>query len=238
MKKFFTLFGIFVATMFIIWILFIFPYPSSTKTQIAITKHDLIEGILQREIVLRDLYAKAHNNTFFTDKGFLEKIDKERKKFYKYCDNGDLLDYKGKYCEISRGTSLFDLNRYTTYRIKYKFDNQSETFFNHIKIFMAYKKDDLNRDIFWIPKEDDRLVYRVKTTGYSVLYSFFNNETRVTHHLLGIPYYELDSNAPIEKNNLISIKSQVDFNCSKLIEDKNCKVAFKRIHAYIGKNKI
>lgn len=224
----------FIIGFFIFWIALIFPYPSLTKQQLAITKHDLIEGILKREIILRKQYAKVNNIKFVVDDTFRKKIDEERKKFYKYCNNGSSLNYRGKYCEISKEMSLFDLNRYTTYTIKYKFDSKSKTFFNYVKTYMAHKTDD-NRSIFWIPEKKDNLLYLVKITGYDAHYGFFNNEKKATYHLLGIPNYQLGSIYPIEKDDLIFIGADVHFKCREFRRNKNCWVIFSKIRTYITK---
>jgi len=247
MKKKVFLLGIsaFFVGLFTLWLFIIFPYPASSKKQLMVTKHDLIEGILKREVRLRELFFKENNKDFIQDKVFKEQIDEERKKFYKYCDNKGSLEYKGEYCDVTREMTLFDIDRYTTYHIKYKFDSQSKEFFNQVKIYMAHSKKYTNPtgmkkiwyDYFWRASKNDKLLYLTKIVGFEVQYSFFNNQERAEHHLLGDKIYELGSSSPVKKDDLISMESNVNFECSELITKKNCLVAFREIKIYVKKEK-
>jgi len=225
MKTFLLIVAAFILGIFILWILLIFPYPSATSQQLAVTKRDLIEGILKREIILRKLYANANGYQFVPDEAFRKKLNDEREKFYKYCDNKNSFDYKEKYCEITREMSLFDIDRYTTYSINYKFDSQSKDFFNRVKIYMAHHKN-------------DRLLYQAKIAGFEVEYSFFNAGEEAEHYWLGIPTYEPGSSEPVEKNNLVHIQSDVHYKCDKSIKYKSCWVAFREIDTYIKRRKL
>ncbi len=139
MKKLIFGFGIFVGVIFILWVAIIFPYPSYTTKQIEVMKQELIDGILLREIKLRELYAKANEKEFIQTEEFKQQLQKEKEKFYKYCDNDGATEYKNEHCEIT-GYTHWDILRMPTRILKYHFDEESQVFFNQIQTYMFREK--------------------------------------------------------------------------------------------------
>lgn len=217
MKNLLIIISILTGLILTIWIFLIFPYPSCSKSQIEVTKQELIDGILEREIKLRELYAKANGNSFVQTKEFSQQLQKERKKFYKYCDNEGSTEFKNNYCEITTNMNLFFIDRYSTYTLKYHFDKESKRFFNQVTTYWGHKKERFSstmfgthwEDRFWRAVEDKQLkeLHPTNVVGYSAEYSFFNCNDSKEHWWPGFPMLELLGTKNFFKKNLVFISS-------------------------------
>ena len=205
----------FIIGFFILWVTHVFPYPSCSNKQIEITKQELIDGILAREIKLRELYAEAHNRKFVQTNTFKKQLKYEKDKFYKYCDDSLSHPLNNDYCNISKTRTLWNFSLYTEISVIYKFDNDSKDFFNQIPTYWRYKRDSTNptgrkkiwRDIFWKPQVEDKYLYEVELQGYKSLYGFFSCSDSPDSHLLGEEIVKLGNETPVKKADLTFVDS-------------------------------
>ena len=110
LKKIFVGLGIFTIGIFVLWVAIVFPYPHLATKQIEVMKQELIDGILEREIKLRELHAKANEEEFVQTEAFKKQLQQEKEKFYKYCHNDGSSEYKNEHCEIT-GYTQWDIVR-------------------------------------------------------------------------------------------------------------------------------
>lgn len=224
MKKLLLGLSIFIVGVIVLWGAYIFPYPSCTEKQIEVTKHDLINSILEREIKLRELIDKANGKKFTQTEVFKQQLQKEKEKFYRYCDGSGASEYKNEYCEVDKETSLFEIDRYTKYRLRYHFDEESQDFFNQTQTYMGYEKFSTNptgeqkiwNERFWIDDPSDensvlletknKFLYPVKIVGYDIDYDFFNCADSPDNWEFGVAKL-LASSEPIIKEDLVFIHS-------------------------------
>ncbi len=234
----------FLGIFLIIWLFTILPYPHCTKNQIEITKQELIDGILEREIKLRELYSIVNGKKFIQTKKFKQQLQKEKDKFYKYCNNDGSSNHENRYCEINKKTSLSFMDRYSSYTLKYSFDEESKLFFNQITTYWGYEKFSTNptgykknwHDRFWRAIEDKelKLLHPTKINGYSSEYNFFNCNESQEHWLIGLKELELANKKPMMKESLTFIESKSILYKSISSDDY---ASFEKIKTYILKEK-
>jgi len=139
MKKILLGLSFLLGFVFILWVVIVFPYPHLAVKQIEVMKQELIDGIIQREIKLRELYAEVNGREFVQTEAFKYHLQKEKEKFYKYCDNDGASEYKNEHCEVT-GYTQWDILRMPTRILKYHFDGESQVFFNQIQTYMFREK--------------------------------------------------------------------------------------------------
>ena len=261
LKKILRRFGIFMMGIFILWIVIIFPYPSYATKQIDVMKQELIDGILEREIKLRELYAKANEEEFVQTEAFKKQLQQEKEKFYKYCHNDGSSEYKNEHCEITGSTHWDIFGRNPTRILKYHFDEESQVFFNKIVTYMGYEKFSTTHiprpknfvdgllgiypekitnwhERFWRASEDKqlRLLYPTKVVGYSSDYSFENGSDRPFGYLRGQQELTLGNGEPVKKEDLSFIESKsIHYKTISLDSGRQNSVSFNYIKTYIQK---
>lgn len=224
MKKILLGLCIFVGVTFILWAIIIFPYPHCTTKQIEVMKQELIDGIIQREIKLRELYAEANEKEFIQTEAFKQQLQKEREKFYEYCANDGASEYKNEHCEIIGSTHWDIFGRIPHRTLKYHFDNESKTFFNQIVTFSGHK--------------DDYMLYPQKLLGYSSDYSFQNSSDRPFSYLRGIKELVLENGEAVRRKDLVFIEAKsIHYKSISLDRGRHNTVSFGRIETYIQKEK-
>jgi hypothetical protein len=150
---------------------------------------------------------------------FKQQLQKEKEKFYKYCDNDGSPNYKSNYCKITRKTSFNLFGRLPDYKLEYKFDRDSKDFFNQILTFLEHEivysnptgDKKIPHDRFWPSSDKDDpalLLYPVKIVGYSSEYDFSNCADRPFGYWIGLKELELAQGEPIMKKDLLFLKSK------------------------------
>ena len=244
-----------ISAIFLLWIAFIFPYPHCTKKQIEVMKQELIDGIIQREIKLRELSAKANGNAFIQTEAFTHQLQKEKEKFYKYCNN-DLL-YDNNNCEITRKMEIAMMDRYSIYTLKYHLDEESSAFFNQVTTYWGYEKFSIDRlprqdwrdalfgikpipiqvwyDQFWIASEKDYLLYPAKIVGYSSEHYYWGCQEAYDSYLIGTKELELASDEAVRREDLVFIESKSIQYKSVALDHRgrNRYASFEGIKTYI-----
>lgn len=222
LKILFKRIGIFIGVLFLLKLL-ISPY-LATK-QMTRMKGDLINGIIEREIKLRELDAEVQGKKFIQTELFKQQLKKEKEKFYKYCDGFGVFGYRNEYCEMSGGFGFVVLGNTVGYRLEYHFDKESQDFFNQTQTYMGYEKFSANPTgkqkvwhvRFWIedPNEEkvkpleakDNLLYPVKIVGYKSDYDFEVLAFDPFGYECGEQELKLASDTPVMKEDLVFIKS-------------------------------
>ena len=261
LKKIFVGLGIFTIGIFVLWVAIVFPYPHLATKQIEVMKQELIDGILEREIKLRELHAKANEEEFVQTEAFKQQLQKEKEKFYKYCHNDGSSEYKNEHCEITGSTQWDIFGRMPSRTLKYHFDEESQVFFNQIVTYMGYEKFSTTHiprpknfvdgllgiypeeitnwhERFWRASEDEqlRLLYPTKVVGYSSDYSFENGSDRPFGHLRGEQELTLGNGEPVMKEDLLFIESKsIRYKTISLDSRRQNSVYFRNINTYIQK---
>jgi len=137
LKILFKRIGIFIGVLFLLKLL-ISPY-LATK-QMDKIKNDLINGIIEREIKLRELDAEVQGKKFIQTEPFKQQLKKEKEKFYKYCDGFGVFGYRNEYCEMSGGFGFVLIGGTIGYKLEYHFDEESQDFFNQTQTYMFREK--------------------------------------------------------------------------------------------------
>lgn len=233
--------GIFVGGIFILWAIVAFPYPHCSTRQIEIMKQELIDGVLVEKIQHHELYANANGKKFVQTEAFKQQLQKEKEKFYKYCDNDGVSEYKNEHCEITGSTNWNIFGRSTNRILKYHFDQESKVFFNQIQTYMGHGESP-GGGYFWIADhtdQDDDLLYPVKVVGYSSDYYFENCYDCPVGYWRGTQEQVLASNKPIRKEDLVFIEAEtIHYKSIALRSDsRHNSVSFGNHKFYIQREK-